>query len=262
MYAMNTSAILFDLDDTLMPEMSSEREAFLATYASAQERFEVDPEALDRAVSARAEELWRSCEAHRFCDGIGMAWWEGLWATFAGEDSHFALLRAWAPGYRHGTWARALGDVGIDDRALADELSDRYRQERGKRHVPFDDAAGVLESLREDFALGLLTNGAPDVQRTKLRGSGLGHYFREVLVTGDIGIGKPDPRPFEVILARLGVKASDAVMVGNSLSSDVQGAINAGVRSVWLNLDGSWAEEGIRPDVEIGSLDEIRAVLD
>jgi len=82
-----------------------------------------------------------------------------------------------------------------------------------------------------------------------------------VLVTGDIGIGKPDPRPFEVILSRMRANASDAVMVGNSLSSDVQGAINAGVRSIWLNLDGSWAEEGITPDVEIGSLKELRAVL-
>ena len=244
-----------------MPEMSSEREAFFAAYALAEERSGVDPEALDRAVSARADELWRACETHGFCECIGMAWWEGLWATFAGDDPHFAALREWAPGYRRGTWTNALSDVGVDDRALADELANRYRQERAKRHVPLDDAAGVLESLQEEFALGLLTNGAPDVQRTKLRGAGLACYFDEVLVTGDIGIGKPDPRPFEVILSRMRANASDAVMVGNSLSSDVQGAINADVRSIWLNLDGSWAEEGVTPDVEIGSLKELRAVL-
>ena len=61
----------------------------------------------------------------------------------------------------------------------------------------------------------------------------------------------------------MSASASTTAMVGNSLTSDVQGALNAGVQAIWLNLDGSWAREDldIRPDVEIKTLGEIRGVL-
>ena len=257
---MTISAILFDLDDTLMPEMAPEEESFLAACALVQERGG-DPKQLYAAVDRHASAAWEAFEANPFCECIGMAWWEGLWATFEGRDLNYKLLRDWAPTYRRQAWTQALADVGIDDEDLALRLSSRYQEERAWRHVPYPDAAEVLEDLRSDSKLGMLTNGASDVQWTKLDGSGLRPYFDEVLVTGDIGVGKPDPKPFEVLLGRLGVEAKEAAMVGNSLTSDVQGALNAGVKSIWLNLDGSWAVDGITPDVEIRSLGEIREAI-
>ena len=257
---MTISTILFDLDDTLMPEMAPEEESFLAACALVGER-DGDPKRLYAAVDRHGSAIWEAFEANPFCECIGMAWWEGLWATFEGRDPHYKLLRDWAPAYRQQVWTQALTDLEIDDPDFALQLSNRYQEERAKRHTPYPDAAEVLEDLRKDFKLGMLTNGASDVQRTKLDGSGLKPYFEAVLVTGDIGIGKPDPKPFEVLLERLGVEAREAAMVGNSLTSDVQGALNAGVKSIWLNLDDSWAEDGITPDVEIGSLGEIRLAV-
>ncbi len=257
---MPISAILFDLDDTLMPEMAPEEESFRATCALVSERGG-DPERMYAAVDRHASAAWEAFEANPFCECIGMAWWEGLWATFEGQDPHYKLLRDWAPAYRSQVWTQALADVGIDDPEFARQLLSRYQEERAKRHTPYPDAAEVLEDLRADFKLAMLTNGASDVQWTKLRGSGLEPYFDEVLVTGDIGVGKPDPKPFEVLLGRLGVEAKEAAMVGNSLTSDVQGARNAGVKSVWLNLDDSWAVDGITPDVEIRRLAEIRRAV-
>jgi len=257
---MPISTILFDLDDTLMPEMAPEEEAFHIACALVEERG-ADPEQLYAAVDRHGSAIWGAFEANPFCECIGMAWWEGLWATFEGRDPHYQLLREWAPTYRQQVWTRALTDVGIEDPELARQLLGRYQEERAKRHAPFPDASEVLEDLRKDFKLGMLTNGASDVQWTKLDGAGLRSYFDEVVVTGDIGVGKPDPKPFEVILSRLGVQAKEAAMVGNSLTSDVQGALNAGVKSVWLNLDDSWAVGGITPDVEIRSLGEIRQVV-
>ncbi len=261
---MKTRVILFDLDDTLMPEMESEEAAMAAACEYARARSGADPERLRRAIERRAEEEWSAFALCRYAESVGMAWWEALWSTFEGPGEKWAALRAWAPEYRRRTWTRALADAGAADDALALEVEQVYLRERRRRHGPFPDAAAVLEDLRRDFPLGLLTNGAPDVQRTKLAGSGLAPYFDEVLITGDIGVGKPDPEPFRILLDRLNAPAAAAVMVGNSLTSDVLGARNAGVRSIWLNLDGSWARPDLRiaPDVEIHSLSEIRGVLE
>ena len=194
---MKTKTILFDLDDTLMAEMQPEEDSFRAACAFAADRCGVDADAFRSAIERRAEELWAGFEPCRYADFIGMAWWEALWATFEGEAEQLAELREWAPGYRRQAWSRALADVGVDDEALAGEIGATYQRERAMRHNPYDDAAEVLDDLRRDFQLGMLTNGAPDVQRTKIAGSGLARYFDEILVTGDIGIGKPDPKPFE-----------------------------------------------------------------
>ncbi len=261
---MKTRTILFDLDDTLMPEMASEEAAMAAACAFAQDRCGVAPDALMKALERRAEEEWAAFEPCRYGDHIGMAWWEAMWATFDGPDEELAKLKEWAPGYRHRAWTRALADLGVNDEALADDLLRKYQQERRNRFEPLDDAAEVLEDLKADFQLGLLTNGAPDVQRAKLEGSGLAGYFDDVLVCGDIRVGKPDPKPFAVVLERMGAARETSVMVGNSLTSAVMGAANAGVRSIWLNLDGSWERPDldVAPDVEIKSLGEIRRVLE
>ena len=257
-----TTTIIFDLDDTLMVEMASEEAAFLAACGPARERHGVDPERLYKAVRARAGELWQAFEAHPFCRRIGFASWEGLWSSFEGGAPEMKLLREWGPTYHHEAWSRALADVGVEDEAFVVELSERYKQERIKRHVNFEETEAVLEDLRKDFRLGMLTNGAEDIQQKKIAGSGLAPFFDAIVITGAIGIGKPAPRAFDVILNQLGVTAAETVMVGNSLSSDVRGAINAGLSSVWLNRDGSWAEEGITPDIEIANLIELRTALD
>ena len=259
---MKISAILFDLDDTLMSECPAEDEAFVAACELARERYDLDPDALHKAVRSHAEELWQTGEWFEFGDSIGMASWEAMWASFEGDDPRLAELKKWALEYRPKAWNLALADFDIDDAAFANELLERYQHERHMRHKPFDDAAELLEDLRGEFKLGLLTNGAPDVQQTKLDGSGLEPYFDAVVITGKIGIGKPDPRPFEIVLEQLDVPASEAVMVGNSMVSDVLGAHNAGVKSIWLNLDGTWAVDGITPDVEIHSLKELRPALE
>ena len=259
--AAGISAILFDLDDTLMVEMASEAEAFLAACGLARERFGVDAETLHRAVRARARELWRGFEAFPYCERIGFASWEGLWARYEGPGPEMARLRAWAPTYQHEAWARGLADVGIGDGEFADVLSGRYQEERWQRHVVFDETVSALEDLQGDFRLAILTNGAREVQESKIAGSGLGGYFDAIVISGAVGAGKPGRRVFEITLDRLGVSAAAAAMVGNSLSSDVQGALHAGVMAVWLNRDGSWAEEGITPDVEISLLTELRGAL-
>ena len=121
------------------------------------------------------------------------------------------------------------------------------------------------ERLRGAHRLALVSNGASDLQREKLRGAGLEGYFDCVVVSGDIGIGKPDPAPFRRALTRLGVPPDAAAMVGDTLDRDVLGARRAGIRALWLNRSGAPPPDGgdalARPDAWIGGLNQVAALL-
>ena len=252
-------AVLFDLDDTLVPEEPSAIAAFEATARAAAERHPVAVARLARDARARARELWYGAPTHPYCRRIGISSWEGLWCRFEGDDETVCALRAWSPEYRREAWRLALADQGVDDPALAIELGERFGTERRALFAPFPDAA-ILPSLRGRYALGLVTNGAACLQREKLTRSGLAEHFDAVVVSGDIGAGKPDPAVFHHALAMLGVRADRAVMIGDTVERDVAGARAAGLRAVWINRSGLPRPPG--PDlVEIAGLDGLPAVL-
>jgi putative hydrolase of the HAD superfamily len=150
---------------------------------------------------------------------------------------------------------------GIDDPELAIALAETFVHLRRKKHIVYSDTTRVLERLSQNHSLGLLTNGAPDLQRRKIEGAGLAGYFDQVLISGDIGIGKPERSIFETLLTRLGATTESVLMIGNSLNSDIQGAQGAGIRAVWLNRSGQYHDIGIIPDWEISSLDELPPIL-
>jgi FMN phosphatase YigB (HAD superfamily) len=76
-----------------------------------------------------------------------------------------------------------------------------------------------------------------------------------------VRVGKPNPRIYEAILSRLGVAARDAVMIGNSLESDIQGAQAVGMKAIWLNRTGLPRDGAVVPDAEVRSLAELRRIL-
>jgi putative hydrolase of the HAD superfamily len=116
--------------------------------------------------------------------------------------------------------------------------------------------------LRESHSLGLLTNGAACLQREKLEASGLGRHFDAVVVSADVGAAKPDALAFECALERLGADREQAVMVGDSLSKDVDGALAAGLGAVWVNRDGSSAPEGRNDLTTISTLADLSRALE
>ena len=110
--------------------------------------------------------------------------------------------------------------------------------------------------------LALITNGASDTQRDKINALGIGHLFNSVVISGEVGVAKPDPRIFELALDRLAAKKEAAWHVGDSLASDVAGANAAGLTSVWLNRTGALRTEvDAEPDFEIRSLSDLFALL-
>ena len=258
---MAIRSILFDLDDTLVVEGAAADAAFLATCERAHEKYGIDPEALHQSVRYHARELWRAATTITYCRAIGISSWEGLWARFLGSDPNLKRLRAWAPTYRREAWFRALADHSVSDLSFAEELSATFLLERRARHTLFSDVEDSLTNLRDIYQLALVTNGAPGLQREKIQGANLARCFDTILISGEVGVGKPDCRIFRMALDALSASPSETVMVGDSLTRDILGAQRAGLKGIWLNRLESDAANQVTPDVQITSLSQLHKRL-
>ena len=258
---MQIQTLIFDMDDTLVIEEASAEAAFLEACQLATDRFKIDPEMLHKAVRQTCRELWHQSPARAYCIEIGISSWEGLWAQFLGDDENHTALRDWAPSYRLNSWYAALLDFGIDDRGFAAVLSTSFIENRRKRHIPFDDSISTLKKMKKRYKLGLLTNGVPDIQRDKIRGSQIGDYFEAIIISGEVGYGKPDRRIFEYTLNQLDAEPDETVMIGNSLRSDIATALDLNLVTIWLNRNGQQRGDSIVPDYEIKSLFELESIL-
>jgi len=258
---MAIKAIIFDLDDTLVVEEASAEAAFVAACKLVHEKCGIAPEDFNLTVRQKARQLWHKSPARDYCVAIGVSSWEGLWARFEGDDPNLKIMRKWIRGYQRQTWADALAEFGVKDESLAPLLAETFQGHRRRRHIVYSDVEPVLKELQQSYMLALVSNGAPDLQREKLEGSKLGPYFDIIVVSGEIGFGKPDPRIFTTVLKRLGVSAEMAVMVGNSLKSDIVGAQQVGLKAVWLNRDKKDSNNLVQPDYEINNMNELQHAL-
>lgn len=250
-------AILFDLDETLILEKPIAIRALEQTGRRAKAAAGVDPSELRDRVLERAGELWRSTPVIEYCRRVGISSWEGLWAGFAGEDENLVWLRNWSPTYRFEAWSRALKDLSVDDKKLAQMLADEFVETRTGLFEHFPETTEILDVLQGTVRLVLATNGASDLQRLKLEASGLAGYFDDVLVSADIGFAKPHPIFFENAIRLAGAGPEQIRMVGDNIRKDIGGAQEAGIRGIWVNRKDR--EPGdIQPFAEIGNLLELR----
>jgi putative hydrolase of the HAD superfamily len=260
---MSLRAILFDLDETLIEEASSDHASARATCEVVAQRRGVDRDALFAAIRKRSTELWLSGPMIGYCRDIGISPREGLWGSFDGSAELLSRLRAWIPEYRLQAWSAALRDAGVDDRALAAELAEFFVNDRSRRHVVFPESERVLTELCSRYRLALITDGAPGIQREKIRGSTLGRFFETILVSGEVGFGKPTPEIFRMALDALNAASHEAVMVGDSLPRDIAGALAVGIRTIWVNRrNRSAAAHHPKPDFQVADLRTLPAVLD
>lgn len=254
-------AVLFDLDDTLLPDEPAADGALLAVGEHAKVIHNIPPASLRRSVRRIARELWRAHPVVSRTPDFELSSWEALSCRFTDNDPELAELGSWAPTFRCEVWTRALAENGFADPMLSEQLGLLYAAERRLRYRPFPDAVPCLESLRPRFALGLVTNGPSDLQRDKLAASGLAPFFPVTAISREVGVPKPNPRIFASALERLGVEPAEAVHVGDSLRRDVAGAQAAGIRAIWLNRSGSALPDCDRPEATITSLTALPEAL-
>ncbi|NTZ16935.1 HAD family hydrolase [Paenibacillus sp. JMULE4] len=261
---MAIKAVLFDLDDTLLWDDRSVKEAFQATCAEAAKHYQVDPDQLEEAVRREARALYESYETFPFTKMIGINPFEGLWAHFTqGKQEEFRKLQALAPQYRTESWTRGLKAVGIEDKELGYKLGELFPVERRNRPIVYEETFEVLDQLKGQYQLLLLTNGSPDLQQEKLAGvPELAPYFDHIVISGDFGQGKPAAAIFEHAMGLLGIQADEGVMIGDKLTTDILGSNTVGMRNMWINRHGLKRTDDIVPSHEIKSLREIQSVID
>ena len=126
----------------------------------------------------------------------------------------------------------------------------------------FDGTLDLLETLHRGHKIGLITNGLKEAQRKRLAISGADRYMDSVAVSDEIGIQKPDPGIFEYAMKEAGHSGkATTLIIGDSLTSDIQGGINFGIDTCWFNPKGKTADSGIKPTYEIRSLHELPVLL-
>ncbi|TJY44230.1 HAD family hydrolase [Cohnella pontilimi] len=260
---MTVKAVLFDLDDTLLWDERSIKEAFESTCRLGAEEAGLDPERLEEAVRREARALYETYETYPFTKNIGINPFEALWGHFRkGDHPMFRKLEQIAPEYRRNAWTRGLAALGADRPELGARLAEAFAAQRRKLPYVYDETFTVLDELRGRYKLLLLTNGCPDLQQEKLDGvPALTPYFDFILISGHFGEGKPSERLFAHAMEQLGISPEDGVMVGDKLTTDILGANRVGMTSVWINRNNVKRGDEIVPKHEIASLTELPALL-
>jgi putative hydrolase of the HAD superfamily len=181
---------------------------------------------------------------------------------YAHLDSEALALVAMAERVYIEHWPDFLRRQGVDDEALIAEAHGIFRQEWFERMTLAEDASPTLAALRSRYKLGLITNGPSAIQRAKIERFGLAEYFDELVVSGEVGVAKPDPAIFRLALERLGVAPDEALFVGDSPEYDLRGAAAAGMPFVWMNPGAEALPESIpQPLATIGRLGQLLEVL-
>jgi putative hydrolase of the HAD superfamily len=189
--------------------------------------------------------------------------------TLAFEAEVFELMSTgWSLGgvdaadLQQAIWRRALREYGLDEEPAEFLAAAHWHAELAAFRAYDDVAAFLAGAVAAGIRTALVTNGPGSVQRAKLASVGLADAFDTVVVSAEVGAAKPDTRIFETALAALGVDASRAWHIGDSLEYDVAGAQAAGLGSVWINrADWRRRPEQPVPDREITSLDALTALL-
>ena len=127
--------------------------------------------------------------------------------------------------------AQALTDLGAADRAVLADTT----------------GSALAAARRIGWKLVIVTNGRGPQQLTKIRNTGLDNLVDAWIISGDIGLRKPDPRIFAAAAETVGQTLSGAWMIGDSAQYDIAGAHACALQSVWISKTTTWTEPGYRP---------------
>ncbi len=141
----------------------------------------------------------------------------------------------------------------------AAELGNEYLFRCPQKPHTIEHAHAILDHLRPHYQMHILTNGFDDVQAIKLKSAGLDHYFDVVVTSESTGHKKPSPQIFEYALQQAKATLENTVMIGDSLTTDVAGAINIGMSCIFFNPEEKEHSQPVMAEVK--SLLEIRELL-
>jgi putative hydrolase of the HAD superfamily len=227
-------AVLFDLDDTLFDHRCCSGQA-LAKLHAAHPAFQALPfSEFERLHTAYLDEIHPKVQTGEIAlDDARQQRFRRLFETVGVVPDEEVVVRA-ASAYRDG-----------------------YRQIRR----PIDGALRLLTLVGQHARIGIVSNNLLEEQQDKLHHCGLSVHVDVLVVSGETGVAKPDPAIFHIALERLGCRADEAVMVGDSWTADIVGARAAGIRPIWFNPLGKPSPEPGARVAELRSLEPPEAAL-
>lgn len=153
-----------------------------------------------------------------------------------------------------------IGVTGDIDK-LAKEIDDEYLFFLSSMGTLVPGAKDLLEYMVKKYDVNILSNGFQEVQLRKLRSSGIERFIHHLVLSDDCGITKPLRGIFDYALERTGATAETTVMIGDNYDADVQGAKNAGWKTILFNIKNFNSEEVPDADVVVDTLEEIKGIL-
>lgn len=155
---------------------------------------------------------------------------------------------------------RAFFETEGLDVSKAEEFNLRYQYHLGDHAVFLPHAKETVLQMKKEYRQCAVTNGTALAQSRKLRASGLDRLLDAVFISEKMGYEKPNRRFFDSVFAALNAAREETVLIGDSLTSDIQGAMNAGIRSVLYNPGGNAVPAAYSPDYTVRDLAEIPAL--
>ncbi len=224
MAKLNVKAIFFDFDDTLQSRKGAYRlycESFLSKYFP---------------NISEEERLKKLDEMEEHVDG-----------GYKDREVYFPeMIQLWQ-------W---------ENHPPMQELYDSFNYDFGKHIVMLDGAVDVLKEIKnKGYILGCITNGVSSLQNIKLDTAGIRDLFDVVVVSGDIGIYKPDRRIFDYAIQLAGVRNEESLYVGDHPINDIQGALGANMQVVRMN-NGDFKGKGLGVKGVAAEIEEITQLLD
>ena len=149
-------------------------------------------------------------------------------------------------------WCTQLIDMwGWKDAPPAEELAQHYDVTFGDHNVIFKNSAPVMQELKDrGYIVGVVTNGPSYLQNHKMDTSGLRQYCDIVVVSGDVGVHKPDPELLRYTARLLNLDCSECIYVGDHPINDIRCAIEAGMKPIRMNF-GWFKDQDLRSDVPV-----------
>ncbi|MFL6112725.1 MAG: HAD family hydrolase [Catenulispora sp.] len=232
---MRYRAVLFDLDDTLIPE----EPAIVAGFTAVAQAVwgSSSAERVQALWAAARQVLGEQAPSHAYMAAVHIGPTDLLHGSVVGGSSQADALRAFLPYYLEHAFDPVLPESA---RPMARQLAELWREARLAALTVYPDTVGVLDRLSGEVPLALVTNGLSKLQRDKVEVTGLARFFTTVVVAEEVGAGKPLAPMFNETLRRLGLDAGDAVMVGNDFERDIAGSRAVGLAAIQINR-GAWA---------------------
>lgn len=182
--------------------------------------------------------------------GINRTYWERL---ERGEITKPQVLL--------GRFEEFFRQEGIDPH-IAPAFNDRYQVALGDTIVYRDDSLAIIKALRGKVKQYVVSNGTIIAQTKKLRLSGLGEEMNGIFLSEELGIEKPNVGFFDKVFAAIGpVPREQVLIVGDSLTSDIRGGNNAGIKTCWYNPGKGTNKENVTVDWEISDLHEVFSLI-